>query len=164
VLVEINERHQQVKELEKSLLELHQMFLDMAVLIEQQGVQLDNIEKQARGRPAGRRDVPTHVHNFAPSHSPLPPSASLHSLQSALAPNPWPQPFYPDPQVSRAAEHVQQGTVHLQRAKTLQKNTRKWMCCALVILLIVAAIIVIAILKPWQNKKSASPTANPIGR
>ena len=47
-LREINERHQQVKELEKSLLELHQMFLDMAVLIEQQGVHLDNIENQVR--------------------------------------------------------------------------------------------------------------------
>jgi hypothetical protein len=47
-LNEINERHEAVKELNKSLLELHQMFLDMAVLVEQQGVMLDNIEKQAR--------------------------------------------------------------------------------------------------------------------
>jgi t-SNARE complex subunit (syntaxin) len=45
-LSEINERHEAVKELNKSLLELHQMFLDMAVLVEQQGVQLDNIERQ----------------------------------------------------------------------------------------------------------------------
>lgn len=45
-LNEINERHMAVKELEKSLLELHQMFLDMAVLVEAQGVQLDSIEKQ----------------------------------------------------------------------------------------------------------------------
>lgn len=45
-LNEINERHEAVKELNKSLLELHQMFLDMAVLVEQQGVMLDNIEKQ----------------------------------------------------------------------------------------------------------------------
>ena len=45
-LNEINERHEAVKELNKSLLELHQMFLDMAVLVEQQGVQLDNIERQ----------------------------------------------------------------------------------------------------------------------
>lgn len=47
-LNEINERHEAVKELNKSLLELHQMFLDMAVLVEQQGVQLDNIERQVR--------------------------------------------------------------------------------------------------------------------
>ena len=47
-LNEINERHEAVKELNKSLLGLHQMFLDMAVLVEQQGVQLDNIERQVR--------------------------------------------------------------------------------------------------------------------
>ena len=37
-----------MKELEKSLLDLHQIFLDMAVLVEAQGEQLDNIEAQAR--------------------------------------------------------------------------------------------------------------------
>jgi t-SNARE complex subunit (syntaxin) len=47
-LNEINERHEAVKELNKSLLELHQMFLDMAVLVEQQGVMLDNIERQVQ--------------------------------------------------------------------------------------------------------------------
>ena len=41
-----------MKELEKSLLELHQIFLDMSVLVEDQGVKLDNIEKQAWGRQA----------------------------------------------------------------------------------------------------------------
>lgn len=92
-LNEINERHEAVKELNKSLLELHQMFLDMAVLVEQQGVMLDNIEKQ----------------------------------------------------VSRAVDHVQQGTKNLENAKNLGKNTRKWMCCALVVLLIIAAIIVVVV-------------------
>ena len=45
-----------VKDLEQSLLELHQIFLDMAVLVEAQGEMLDNIEKQARGasQPACR--------------------------------------------------------------------------------------------------------------
>lgn len=37
-----------MKELEQSLLELHQIFLDMAVLVEAQGEMLDNIEKQVR--------------------------------------------------------------------------------------------------------------------
>lgn len=37
-----------VKDLEQSLLELHQIFLDMAVLVEAQGEMLDNIEKQVR--------------------------------------------------------------------------------------------------------------------
>jgi len=50
-LAEINERHEAVKELEKSLMELHQIFLDMAVLVEAQGEMLDNIEQQV-GFPA----------------------------------------------------------------------------------------------------------------
>ncbi|EFJ50200.1 Qa-SNARE, Sso1/Syntaxin1-type [Volvox carteri f. nagariensis] len=45
-LAEIQERHRAVKVLEQSLLELHQIFLDMAVLVEAQGEMLDNIEKQ----------------------------------------------------------------------------------------------------------------------
>jgi hypothetical protein len=38
------ERHDAFKELERKLLELHQVFLDMAVLVEAQGEMLDNIE------------------------------------------------------------------------------------------------------------------------
>ncbi|CAH9127747.1 unnamed protein product [Cuscuta epithymum] len=41
---EIQERHAAVKEVERSLKELHQVFLDMAVLVESQGEQLDDIE------------------------------------------------------------------------------------------------------------------------
>ena len=41
---EIQERHDAVKDLEKNLKELHQVFLDMAVLVEAQGEQLDDIE------------------------------------------------------------------------------------------------------------------------
>ena len=47
-LAEIQERHEAVKELEKGLMELHQIFLDMAVLVEAQGEMLDNIEQQVR--------------------------------------------------------------------------------------------------------------------
>ncbi|XP_038981862.1 syntaxin-132-like isoform X2 [Phoenix dactylifera] len=43
---EIQERHDAVKEIEKKLLELHQIFMDMAVLVEAQGEILDNIECQ----------------------------------------------------------------------------------------------------------------------
>lgn len=50
-LAEINERHEAVKELEKSLMELHQVFLDMAVLVEAQGEMLDNIEQQVASLP-----------------------------------------------------------------------------------------------------------------
>ncbi|XP_022994435.1 syntaxin-124 [Cucurbita maxima] len=41
---EIQERHDAVKEIEKNLLELHQIFLDMAALVEAQGHQLNDIE------------------------------------------------------------------------------------------------------------------------
>ena len=40
---EIQERHDAVKDIEKNLKELHQVFLDMAVLVQAQGEQLDNI-------------------------------------------------------------------------------------------------------------------------
>jgi hypothetical protein len=50
-LAEIQERNRAVKDLEASLLELHQIFLDMAVLVEAQGEMLDNIEKQVCAYP-----------------------------------------------------------------------------------------------------------------
>eukprot|EP00475_Leptophrys_vorax_P006475 TRINITY_DN14005_c0_g1_i4.p2 TRINITY_DN14005_c0_g1~~TRINITY_DN14005_c0_g1_i4.p2 ORF type:complete len:254 (+),score=55.50 TRINITY_DN14005_c0_g1_i4:90-764(+) len=45
-LAEIQERHSAVQDIEKQLLELHQIFMDMAVLVEAQGELLDNIELQ----------------------------------------------------------------------------------------------------------------------
>ncbi|KAK9051976.1 hypothetical protein SSX86_028604 [Deinandra increscens subsp. villosa] len=41
---EMQERHDSVKEIEKNLMELHQIFLDMAALVEAQGQQLNDIE------------------------------------------------------------------------------------------------------------------------
>ncbi|CAN6269050.1 unnamed protein product [Urochloa humidicola] len=41
---EIQDRHDAPREVERSLLELHQMFLDMAVMVETQGERLDDIE------------------------------------------------------------------------------------------------------------------------
>lgn len=41
---EIQERHDAVQAIEKNLMALHQVFLDMSVLVESQGEQLDNIE------------------------------------------------------------------------------------------------------------------------
>ncbi|URD86211.1 SynN [Musa troglodytarum] len=98
-LAEIQERHNTVKDLEKKLLELQQIFLDMAVLVDAQGEMLDNIESQ----------------------------------------------------VSSAVDHVQSGTVALQKAKKLQKNSRKWMCIAIIILLLIVVIIVVAVIKPWSK-------------
>ncbi|KAL2535148.1 Syntaxin [Abeliophyllum distichum] len=42
--MEIQERHDAVKEMEKNLRELHQVFMDMAVLVQSQGEQLNDIE------------------------------------------------------------------------------------------------------------------------
>ncbi len=43
---EIHDRHDAVNDIQKNLLELHQIFMDMAVLVEAQGEQLNNIEQQ----------------------------------------------------------------------------------------------------------------------
>ena len=51
-LAEIQERHESVKGLERSLMDLHQIFLDMAVLVEAQGEMLDNIEAQVHKPPS----------------------------------------------------------------------------------------------------------------
>ena len=102
-LAEIQERHDAVRDLEKKLLDLQQIFLDMAVLVDAQGEMLDNIETQ----------------------------------------------------VSSAVDHVQSGNTALQKAKKLQKNSRKWMCIAIIILLIIIMIIVVGVIKPWQTKKGA---------
>ncbi|KAL9230818.1 hypothetical protein vseg_006118 [Gypsophila vaccaria] len=102
-LAEIQERHDAVRDVERKLLELQQIFMDMAVLVDAQGDILDNIESQ----------------------------------------------------VKNAVDHVTSGNTALQKAKSLQKNSRKWMCIAIIILLIIVAVIVVGVLKPWQNKNGA---------
>ncbi|KAH0887918.1 hypothetical protein HID58_050347 [Brassica napus] len=112
-LAEIQERHDAVRDLEKKLLDLQQIFMDMAVLVDAQGEMLDNIESQVRW----------YTHKKSNN-------------------------------VSSAVDHVQSGNTALQRAKSLQKNSRKWMCIAIIILLIVVAVIVVGVLKPWKDKKA----------
>ncbi|KAL0338752.1 UNVERIFIED_CONTAM: syntaxin [Sesamum angustifolium] len=102
-LAEIQERHDAVRDLERKLLELQQIFMDMAVLVDAQGDMIDNIESQ----------------------------------------------------VSSAVDHVQSGNTALQKAKSLQKSSRRCMCIAIIILLIIVAIIVVGVLRPWQNKNGA---------
>ncbi|KAF7102618.1 hypothetical protein CFC21_103722 [Triticum aestivum] len=77
---EIQERHDAVKDIERSLMDLHQVFLDMAALVEAQGHQLNDIE----------------------SH------------------------------VAHASSFVRRGTVELEQAHEIQKDTRKWMCFAVI--------------------------------
>ena len=44
-LQEIKNRHQELQKLEKSIVELHQLFLDMAVLVEAQGEVINEIDQ-----------------------------------------------------------------------------------------------------------------------
>lgn len=53
-MAEIQERHEAVKDLEDSLADLHQIFLDMSVLVDAQGEMLDNIEQQVGPTPCMR--------------------------------------------------------------------------------------------------------------
>ncbi|CAL1365878.1 unnamed protein product [Linum trigynum] len=57
--------------------------------------------------------------------------------------------------VSTAVDHVQSGNTALQRAKSYQKSSWKWMCIAIIVLLIIVAIIVVGVLRPWTNKSGA---------
>ncbi|KAJ6837900.1 syntaxin-132-like [Iris pallida] len=100
-LAEIQERHDTVREIQTKLLELQQIFLDMAVLVEAQGDMLDNIE----------------------SH------------------------------VSGATGAVQSGSAALQKARMLQKSSRKCMCIAIIILIIILVVILLSVLKPWSKSK-----------
>lgn len=92
-LKEIEERHDAVKEIEKQLLELHAIFMDMATLVESQQELLDDIENN----------------------------------------------------VGKAVDHVQSGNKMLVKARALQLNTRKWMCCGIITVIIIVVIIVIVV-------------------
>jgi syntaxin 1A len=43
-LAEMKERHHDIIAIEKSIKELHQMFVDMAIIVEQQGEVIDKVE------------------------------------------------------------------------------------------------------------------------
>lgn len=47
VLSEVQTRHTDIKHIEKTIIELHQLFMDMQMMIEQQGEVLNNVEQHA---------------------------------------------------------------------------------------------------------------------
>jgi syntaxin 1B/2/3 len=47
VLSEVQSRHDDIKKIEKTILELHQLFVDMQMMIEQQAETLNQIETHA---------------------------------------------------------------------------------------------------------------------
>lgn len=48
MLTQIEQRHSEMQELEKSMLDLYQVFLDMSVVVAEQGEMLDRIEGWVR--------------------------------------------------------------------------------------------------------------------
>ena len=48
-------------------------------------------------------------------------------------------------------EHISAGSIALQKAKGLQRSTRKCACLAIFIVLVIVAIIVVAVIQPWKN-------------
>ncbi|KAK1270456.1 Syntaxin-121 [Acorus gramineus] len=61
VVLEIKERHGAAQELEKSLRELQQVFMDMAVLVEAQGEQINNIESHVNRASSYVRSGADHL-------------------------------------------------------------------------------------------------------
>ncbi|KAI3791635.1 hypothetical protein L2E82_05494 [Cichorium intybus] len=49
--------------------------------------------------------------------------------------------------VSSAVDHVESGNRTLEKAKKLQKKSRKWMCFSIIVLLLIVAIALIVVLK-----------------
>ena len=175
-LQEIQDRHDAVKQLEQSLMDVHQMFLDMAVLVESQGEMLNNIEAQVcacrrlqtavQSGGAAQRCVRTAacrqrrqavrrqraIRCLARPCSVLPRDmwCSTRAQQGSNAPALLESSgrFL---QVARSVEYVQGGTTALIQAKSYQKGTRKMICCALVIILIIVAVVVVVAIQPWKK-------------
>jgi len=173
----------------QGLLELHQIFLDMAVLVEAQGEMLDNIEKQVGScldgglQRASSRGVAAVGSRRSPAAAPAPlmadPStfclrwgspvaggSSIHSLLLALRSGSLMTSAPPPPQVARSVDHVQSGAVQLKEAKQLQRNTRKWMCCGIITLIVLLVAIGVGVaayvcLNTNACKASSAPAPAP---
>lgn len=109
-------KYQDVLTLEQSVAELHQMFLDFALLTEQQGELLDQIEFRF-----------VNFVSLVCLHRHLCLNATIHS-RSTLS-------------VKNAADHVEDANVDVYEAIEYQKKTRKKQC--LIILIVVVLLIVV---------------------
>ncbi|KAG6768656.1 hypothetical protein POTOM_027583 [Populus tomentosa] len=127
-LEEIQERHDAVKEIEKKLLELKEIFGDLAVLVDAQGEILDNIENQVAN---------------AVTHVPVRDNCISNCKETSEE--------FSRMDVTNAVDHVHNGTDALRTARNLQKKSRKCMMIAIILVLIIAIIIVLSILKPWKK-------------
>lgn len=61
VLSEVQTRHDDIKHIEKTIVELHQLFMDMQMMVEQQGETLNTIENHADNTAADLKQGNTYL-------------------------------------------------------------------------------------------------------
>ena len=61
VLSEVQTRHMDIKQIEKTIVELHQLFMDMQMMVEQQGETLNTIDQNADQTAAQLKDGNTFI-------------------------------------------------------------------------------------------------------
>lgn len=103
-MAEIQERHEAVKDLEHSLTDLHQIFLDMSVLVEAQGEMLDNIEQQVGHATASHAPCKMVVIIIIIIASKPPLSWDIIRFMTLRAPTPQGSPVYPLSALSGVAD------------------------------------------------------------
>jgi len=136
--------------LEASIQELHQLFLDMSVLVESQGELLDQIEFT----------VAQSVNYTGKAHH-----RTCLTRPACAAPPPPPPP---PPPASPLPLSTPQAVVELRVAAKYQGKVRKKMCCVAITLLIILIVVLAPILSNLgggsDSKDSSSPSPPPSGR
>lgn len=61
VLSEVQSRHIDIKHIEKTIIELHQLFMDMQMMVEQQGETLNQVEQHAETTQAEIKQGNTYL-------------------------------------------------------------------------------------------------------
>jgi len=140
-VAEIQERHTAIQQLERSLLDLHQIFLDMAVLVEQQ------VSRAWEGPPAhlpARARVWARVWDAGglsgrggPSDGGVPGCPQGDMLNNI------------EVHIQKAQDYTRKGTEQLQGAKEQQRSMRKWMCIGLIVALCIIIAIVVPVATAW---------------
>ncbi|CAD6342686.1 unnamed protein product [Miscanthus lutarioriparius] len=97
---EIQERHDAVVEVERSLRELHQVFLDMAALVEAQGHQLNDIESHVPGPAPSCSAAPSSSRSQGSTRGA---AASGRASPSSLALCLWPSSCSPSSSTSTSS-------------------------------------------------------------
>ena len=64
VLDEVKDTYHDVRRLEASIIELHKMFMDLALLVDRQGEMLDQIEYQVNASVRSHRMLPGGKHEY----------------------------------------------------------------------------------------------------